>query len=128
LHIPPSPSSSDSMTKSHTPPRIPLDVRLTMPSRRTYYHSRRPATPARLGKPHFAAWVQVYDIDRRWVTRCPQYGLRLCLCIMPLCGFRGPVEHPVDVFINARQYHQGWFPQDPTRPRSRFISKSHSAS
>jgi len=60
-------------------------------------------------KPHFAAWVWLYDIDRHWLDpmseRHPTQPSAVPLYYASLCGFRGLVErlvaaHPQD--INAR--------------------------
>src|SRR6266852_4824151 len=50
-------------------------------------------------KPHFAAWVWLYDIDRYWTERMPtMYPTRpeaVPLYYASLCGFRHLVEHLV---------------------------------
>jgi len=60
-------------------------------------------------KPHFAAWVWLYDIDHHWLDpmseRHPTQPSAMPLYYASLCGFRGLVErliaaHPQD--INAR--------------------------
>jgi ankyrin repeat protein len=61
------------------------------------------------GKPHFAAWIWVYDIDRPWKrmssTR-PKKSNALPLYYGALCGFRDIVEHlfgkhPEDVKVGG---------------------------
>ena len=60
-------------------------------------------------KPHFAAWVWLYDIDRHWLdsmsARHPPQPSAVPLYYASLCGFRDLIErfvvsHPQD--INAR--------------------------
>jgi len=60
-------------------------------------------------KPHFAAWVWLYDIDRYWAERMPtmhpaQPGA-VPLYYASLCGFVGLAEHLIAVHspdVNSR--------------------------
>jgi ankyrin repeat protein len=48
-------------------------------------------------KPHFAAWLWLYDIDRHWIqpmsSKYPMQPEAVPLYYASLCGFRGIVEH-----------------------------------
>jgi hypothetical protein len=61
-------------------------------------------------KPHFSAWVWLYDIDRHWMEPMPEIRPTrpeaVPLYYASLCGFRGLVEklisnHPHDVNIRG---------------------------
>jgi hypothetical protein len=51
------------------------------------------------GKPHFATWVWLYDIDHDWTkhmsTIHPERPEAISLYYAPLCGFSGLVKYPV---------------------------------
>jgi hypothetical protein len=48
-------------------------------------------------KPHFSAWVWIYDIDDPWrgsmPTICPERPEAAPLYYAVLCGFRDLIEH-----------------------------------
>ena len=48
-------------------------------------------------KPHFAAWVQVHDIDERWLSSCfssdPRHSVGSPLYYAAFCGLYDVVEH-----------------------------------
>jgi ankyrin repeat protein len=60
-------------------------------------------------RPHFAAWVWLYDIDRHWTepmsTTHPTRPEAAPLYYASLCGFRGLVEHLITAHssdVNSR--------------------------